>query len=229
MRAEGVPTALFARAPRAGWAKTRLAPALGVDGAARLYGAFLRDTLERVGLAKELAPSLWAASARDVEPLRRVAPTLGVCVQPEGDLGLRMRAALQAASETGLALVLGTDAPTLPIRVIREAVSALERADVVLGPSADGGYHLLGVRERPFDLRGVRWSSPHALTDTWERARAEGRTVALASPWYDVDTPDDLRLLRVHLRLRPHAAPHTARALGLLEPVDGAAPGRARL
>lgn len=211
-----IPTALFARAPVPGRAKTRLAPALGLDGAAALYAAFLRDALSTIASRPELTPTLWAASDADVDALRDTAPDLALHVQPAGDLGVRMRAALDhGIAQRGAAIVVGTDVPTLPSRLVRAAVETLRHADVVLGPSADGGYWLVGARARTFALDGVRWSTAHALADTIECARSNARSVALVPPWYDVDTPDDLLLLRTHLRLRPHAAPHTARALGL--------------
>jgi uncharacterized protein len=213
MRAEPTPLAVFARAPLPGRAKTRLAAVLGPKGAADLYAAFLHDTLEKVRAEPRVSPTLWAASAEDAAELSRRHSHLALSVQPEGDLGRRMEAALaDGIARAGHAIVLGSDAPTLPPAALRAAVHALERADVVLGPSSDGGYYLLGARGEPFALAPVRWSSRHALADTV--ACVGERRVALLAPWYDVDTPADLLLLRAHLALRPRAAPATAIALG---------------
>ncbi len=218
--------AVFARAPIAGSAKTRLAPALGVDGAARLYAAFLADTLtlaHRAQSAGLLETTLWLAAAADAEaPTLRDVPgamALPCRVQPTGDLGARMAAALDAGvASHGAALVLGSDAPTLPLALLASAYVALTRAELVLAPSADGGYVLIGahapINAALFDR--VRFSTRHALADTLAGAKRAGLSVTCVAPWYDVDTPDDLRLLRTHLLLAPNSAPRTARALSEL-------------
>lgn len=217
--------AVFARAPIAGRAKTRLIPALGADGAARLYAAFLADTLalaHRAASVGLLEPMLWLAAAADTDhPTLRNVPgvtPLPRRVQPTGDLGARMGAALDAGvASHRAALVIGSDAPTLPLALLATACAALTRADLVLGPSADGGYVLIGARvpigAALFD--GVRFSTRHALADTLAGAARCGLSAVCVAPWYDVDTPDDLRLLHTHLTLAPDAAPYTCSALGL--------------
>ena len=212
-----VPLAVFGRPPRPGEAKTRLAAALGGEVAARLYAAFVTDVLVRAtGAGFEV--TLWVAGDPDdpallaVDAARRVARR----AQEGRDLGERMAHCLEVQRvEHGRGLVLGTDSPTLPTGHLVAAARALDRADVVLGPAPDGGYWLVGARVPlggAFD--GVRWSSEHALADTLLGARRVDATVELVAPWYDVDTPDDLRLLRAHLALDPKAAPATAALLG---------------
>jgi len=202
MRAE---IAVFARAPRPGRTKTRLIPALGPEGAAALYAAFLEDTLTKL---EGLDARLWAASEADAPALEgRGWP---VSAQVGGDLGARMSHAI--ADGLGRAdgvIVIGTDAPTLPPARLRDAIDALRTHDAVLGPSADGGYYLIGSRA-PVSFGAVRWSTRHALADT---LAGLGSPARLLRPWYDVDTPDDLALLRAHLALRSRDAPATSRAL----------------
>jgi rSAM/selenodomain-associated transferase 1 len=223
--------AVFGRAPASGTAKTRLAGAtgaggvaLGPEGAARIYAAFLADTLAtaaRVAAAGHADVALWVAGAPDDASLCAVpgVAELPRVAQPEVDLGARMRAALDAGvASHGRALVVGSDAPTLPAEILVAACEAFARVDLVLGPAADGGYVLVGSRVPlpPEVFAGARFSTPHARADTLAGARRAGLSVACVAPWYDVDTPDDLRLLRLHLALAPEAAPHTARALGAL-------------
>jgi rSAM/selenodomain-associated transferase 1 len=216
------PLAIFARAPRAGRTKTRLEPQLGAEGAARLYAAFLEDVVAGCAAVPEIEAEIWAASPEDHEDdtLRSLAAQhrLDRHVQPHADLGARMAAALDAAiAKRGRGLVLGTDAPTLPRAWLTAAARALDEADVVLGPSADGGYWTVGARAgvTPAALfAGVRWSVPTTLAETLANVARLGHRAALLSPWYDVDTPDDLRTLRAHLALDRAAAPATARALG---------------
>ena len=220
--------AVFGRAPRAGAAKTRLAPALGPEGAARLYSAFLADTLALARAADHAGivdATLWAADAPDDAALLEVPGAREVprCAQSAGDLGVRLGAALDAGvASHGRALVIGSDAPTLPLSLLRAASAALDAADVVLGPSADGGYFLIGARVTVGAalFAGARFSTRFALLDTLAGAARLGLSVARIAPWYDVDTPDDLRVLRAHLSLAPTVAPHTSGALRLYAGFD---------
>ncbi len=220
-RRAGCALAVFARAPVAGQAKTRLIPALGAAGAARLYAAFLADTLEtaaRVAADGRVAVALWVAGAVDDAALRAVPGTDGLPrrAQPGVSLGARMRAALDAGvAAHGRALVVGGDASLLPAATLHAAAAALDEADLVLVPASDGGYVLVGARAPlpPAVFAEARFSTRHALADTLAGAARAGLRAACVAPWYDVDTPDDLRLLRLHLALAPGAAPHTARAL----------------
>ncbi len=206
---------LFARAPVPGHTKTRLIPTLGAEGAARLYSAFLEDTLER--FASDFSPQLSCAGELTHPVLARLAQIheLELRAQREGDLGVRMshdRALMNKTHDTGV--IIGTDIPTLPRVFVEAAFKALAHADVVLGPTSDGGYYLVGTRgDWPELFRGVRFSGPHALADTVAAATRAGAEVALLSPWYDIDESGDLRLLRAHLSLDPGAAPHTAACL----------------
>lgn len=214
---ELTPVAIFAKPPVPGRTKTRLIPALGAQGAAALHGAFVSDTLARCAEVDELAPVLSCADDGDHPALAELASGCAVerTVQPPGDLGARMAATLHdAIARAGRGLVVGTDAPTLPASLLRAAVRALERAELVLGPAADGGYYLVGARGRvPAVFEGVPWSTPRVLAVTLAHAARAGATPALLPPWYDVDTPDDLRLLTAHLALEPGAAPATAQVL----------------
>jgi len=211
---------VFVRPPTIGAVKTRLGRAFGEEGAAALYRAFVDDTLElcqRVRDAGRVEVALWAAEIDDpvvIEWGRRLgtAPRL----QPDGDLGTR----LCAAFDEGLrrherVVIIGSDAPTLPFRLIVAAFNALDTAPMALGPANDGGYYAIGSthRVRPH-FGGVRWSTPTALEDT-QRANDE-HEIAILSPWYDIDEPADLHILRAHLSARPKAAPATARCLGEL-------------
>ena len=215
---------IFARAPVPGATKTRLIPALGAEGpvvAARLHEAFLADLLPRVA---EVAPvTLFVAGAADHPTFVALEAAHGIRIAPQvdGDLGARMGAALDALLTSGAerAFLVGSDAPTLPRRILERAVG--HDADVVLTPSVDGGYVLVGGCRVP-DFREVPWSSPTTLAAT--RARNPG--AELTEPWYDVDEPEDLELLRLQLTLDPGAAPQTARLLARLPRADVPAPRR---
>lgn len=200
---------VFGRDPTAGNVKTRLIPELGETGAAELYAAFLADTLARCMTFEEHDLSFWLADA----PSRELDLEVRIEVQRGEDLGARMAHAIATELATHeRVIVIGSDSPTLPTSYIAAADRRLATHDLVLGPSADGGYYLIGAT-RPIDdvLREIDWSTARVLEQTI--ARSKHLRVALLSPWYDVDTPDDLRLLRAHIAVDPTAAPTTAAAL----------------
>jgi rSAM/selenodomain-associated transferase 1 len=211
--------AVFVRPPTVGSVKTRLTAVLGASGAVGLYRAFVEDTIRlcsRVRAAGRIDVALWSAGPSADQTVSEWARRLGTSarVQPEGDLGVKLSTAFaEGLQRYERVVVIGSDAPTLPIDLIVAAFDSLDNAPIVLGPANDGGYYAVGAtrRVRPrFD--GVRWSSPSALEDTIA-ANAPHR-VAVTPPWYDVDDPTDLAILRVHLSVDPGAAPATARFLG---------------
>jgi glycosyltransferase A (GT-A) superfamily protein (DUF2064 family) len=113
-----------------------------------------------------------------------------------------MTRALDVLFESGAsrAVLVGSDSPTLPPAYISDSFQQLEGSDVVLGPTSDGGYYLIGVRARPGRLlENIRWSTPQAIEDTEARARIAGLSVARLRPWYDIDTCEDLIRLRMEL------------------------------
>lgn len=203
--------AVFVRSPEAGRVKTRLIPKLGPRGASELYEAFVEDTLrtcQRIAADQSCSLLMWVAGPVD-STVRSWARRFEAELRPQcdGDLGER----LQAAFAFGLSghervVLLGSDAPSLPAPWLSALIRMLDGADMVLGPSRDGGYYGVGAARgtRP-SFEAVRWSTRHALSDTLS-ANA-GLQVALASPWFDIDEPTDLSLLRAQLSLDPKAAP----------------------
>jgi len=205
-----VPAYVFAKAPGRGGVKTRLEPAVGADGAARLAAALLEDTLESLLDAGRTAPVL---AVDDVAAFRgRGVP---VVAQGEGDLGQRLERVLGGALERApRALAVGSDSPGLPAPLIEEALAALERTDAVLGPADDGGFTLLGLRRCPPGLLGaIPWSRADTLRATVARLRTAGLSVATTRAWFDVDRPADLARLRVELAEGTVQARHTEEVL----------------
>ena len=186
---------VFAKAPRPGKVKTRLARALGDERAAALYRRMGRLVLDGVAAAPATVTACFAPDDAEAE----VREWLGASAarywpQGDGDLGARMSRmfdrAFQAADR---ALVVGTDAPAVDDATIRRALEALDSADVVLGPSRDGGYYLLGLRRpRPGLFEAIRWSTGSVMRETAERARGEGLEVTFLEVESDIDTAADL-------------------------------------
>jgi rSAM/selenodomain-associated transferase 1 len=202
---------LFARNPVPGRVKTRLQPHLSPDQAAALYTAFVRDS---VALLRGCGAQRKIVASADVDGLAGLRslldPTgedgLEFVAQEGGDLGMRMEHALGWAFDTGTtrAVILGTDAPSLPPTTIDDALARLAEADVVLGPSVDGGYYLVGVTAQAFEdaapalFRGIAWSTGSVLAQSVEALTAP-LSLALLPAWYDVDGPQQAAFLRSHL------------------------------
>lgn len=209
---------VFARDPVPGRTKTRLIPALGPEGAAELHRAFIEDTLHHVFEVEDCQVTLFHADAEPGEQLVALADRTRTPLRAQegSSLGERMSRALSHMLRSSeAAMVVGTDAPTFGAASIRDALRKLAtHAPWCLGPSADGGYVCIGAR-RGVTLRftGVRFSTRHALEDTVDANSHEVGPPALLAPGYDIDNPRDLRLLRVHLSMRPDVAPRSAEAL----------------
>ena len=109
------------------------------------------------------------------------------------------------------AVIMDSDSPTLPAAYLAQAFTALDKADVVLGPCADGGYYLIGLNHpQPCLFRGVQMSTPHVVRDTLNLAAADGLSVIQLPLWYDVDTAMELERLKRELASLPlERASHT--------------------
>ncbi len=184
---------MFARAPVVGTVKRRLAADIGPLAAQRFYARTTADALAR--LARDGRWCTWLAVTPDrFAAAGRFWPT-GVTRLPQGrgDLGQRMARAF-ARFPGAPAVLVGSDIPDLGAAHIAAAIAALGGHEAVLGPAADGGYWLVGLRDGralPGIFDGVRWSTPHALADTLANLR--GRRVALLEKLDDVDDGAGLR------------------------------------
>ncbi len=183
---------IFAKWPRAGQVKTRLAADIGVSAALNFYRTTTARLIREVGhdprwdctiaIAPDTAPNL---------PLWQGLPLVG---QGGGNLGTRMQSVFDEAPG-GPVIIIGSDIPGITKGRIAEGFRQLGRNEVVLGPAHDGGYWLVGQRRRPHILQlfnNVRLSSPHTLGDTLVNVR--GRKVALIDTLVDVDRGADLAL-----------------------------------
>lgn len=185
---------MMARMPEPGRVKTRLAADIGCDAAALLYRAFVEDLVERLHATWPLV--LGGDPAWPLTAYGRWLPDLhAVWGQGDGDLGARMARLLQRAFDEGWssAVLIGSDVPHLPSSFLDEAVARLEAgADIVLGPSADGGYYLVAMRRRWPVFDGIEWSTPRVLEQTLARAAELGARVEHLHVETDVDDGSDL-------------------------------------
>lgn len=192
---------VFAKAPRPGEVKTRLANDMGpagspdFEGAAALYRRMGRLVVDNVAQAPVTLTVCYDPPGAETE----MRDWLGAAAtrywsQGEGDLGERLsRMFVRAFEAAGPVVVIGTDTPAAGADTVARALAALDTADVVLGPSRDGGYYLLALRElRPALFAGISWSTESVLAETAARARALGLGVTFLEVETDVDTAGDL-------------------------------------
>lgn len=202
---------------------------VGAARAAQLARAFLLDSADLLRfLAPRYAATLTAfhAPADAGEEMGALLPGWTLTPQPEGDLGARMGAAFESLFQPGIAcaLLTGTDAPTLPPALLELLPAAVAGgADAAVIPALDGGYCAIAMaRPLPALLDSMPWSAPGLLDATRARAAAAGLRLDVLQPWHDVDSAEDLELLRLSLAaaqppgcspLPPYRANHSRVAL----------------
>src|ERR1700730_5443970 len=192
---EPVAIAILAKAPLPGLAKTRLAPALGPDGAANLQARFIERAVTTAQAAAVGPVTLWAAPHHPAFQTISARFSVPLVQQPEGDLGARMLAAIAAAN--GPAVVIGTDCPALTPDHLRAAARSLaDGVDVVIVPVEDGGYALLGMRRaQPALFASLTWSTDTVMAETRRRLTRLGLSGPERARLWDVDEPADLARL----------------------------------
>jgi uncharacterized protein len=196
----GVQIAVLTKTPTPGLVKTRLIPALGAAGAARLQRQLTRSALACAQQAQLGPVTLWCAPDTGHHFFRALHTTTAVnCqTQPVGDLGARMLAAFEWHCRQGPLLLIGSDCPALMPWHLRAAAAALvDGDDAVYIPAEDGGYVLVGMsRPQPALFTGMAWSTAEVMSETRARANAQGLRLRELVTLWDVDVPSDLPRLR---------------------------------
>jgi len=233
--------ALMAKVPFAGPVKTRLTPPLSPEEAATLSTCFLRDMTTNVfGMNSDGTEGVVLYTPADAEAfLHNLLPDGFKLVAQRGEtLGERLINAATDLLSNGFESVclINSDSPTLPGEILKTAASLLAQDGdrVVLGPSEDGGYYLIGLKRPHRELfERIAWSTKTVLAHTIERAADINLPVELLPTWYDVDDAATLRLLCDELSLLSDdhngraqfrggsEAPHTRKYLAGLIARDG--------
>ena len=202
---------VFGKNPVPGRVKTRLAKEVGDVSAALLYRSFLLDSLEVFG---NLDLDLWlylAPSETDID-LEISSRVARFETQSGEGLGQRMSNAFKDMFARGYQRVgiVGSDHPTLPVRILRRGFADLSCGHVVLGPSDDGGYYFLAInRYQPNLFKGIRYGRHDVLEATLQRAESLGLRPTILDYWYDVDTAEDLERLTLELQSETTICRHT--------------------
>jgi rSAM/selenodomain-associated transferase 1 len=215
---EGRTLVVMAKAPRLGTVKTRLAQSLSDEAVTELYCCLLEDTLALGRSLGDVEVAIMCPES-DVDELARLAgmplagkPASVVAQQGEGlAAGLTSVFAYFAEGHQRRIIAFNSDSPHLPRSVLEDAFESLGAHDVVVGPTHDGGYYLVGAKaSHPTLFAGDGMGTSSALERLLARARALELSVGFAAPFYDIDVADDLTRLAEELRLAPARAPRTA-------------------
>ena len=199
---------LFAKDPVAGQVKTRLSSLLDNSTTLNLYHHFLSDSIEKVCSVAEADRFIGIASNSQTGYFEDVSRRRSVqlFVQEGDNLGERMRRAFEERFKEGYerVVIIGADSPTLPTAYIEQALQS--QKEVVIGPSTDGGYYLIGMQGKVTDVfEGVSWGTDQVLSETLDVLKGQRAEAELLPVWYDVDLPEDLRFLKTHLEWMVHS------------------------
>ncbi len=199
---------VFAKQPTPHRVKTRLVPPLSPEQAATLYTAFLIDGCAALAELPNIDIVIAYTPPEARPDLQALIGEEAIYIPQTGDgLGERLTSATQWAAAHGYTkiLLVGSDSPTLPISYISEAITLLDTRDIVIGPSVDGGYYLIGFAVEnlgtivPLVFSEIAWSTADVLRQTITRIQSTEATLGLLPPWYDIDTAEDLAFLSAHI------------------------------
>jgi rSAM/selenodomain-associated transferase 1 len=204
---------VMAKAPRPGAVKTRLVPSLSPQAVADFYCCLLDDTLTLARSLNDVGVAIMCPPS-DVEELMRLAGAAAEVVAQKGEglaAGLTSVFAHFAEGHQQRIIAFNSDSPHLPRSVLEGAFDTLAAHDVVVGPTHDGGYYLVGAKAfHPTLFAHDGMGTSNALERLLSRAQALELSVGFATPFYDIDVADDLTRLAKELRLAPARAPRTA-------------------
>ena len=207
---------IMAKAPRPGEVKTRLASGLAPAAVAAFYCCLLDDTLALARSLNDVAVAIICPDS-DVDELTQLAGNEVSVVAQTGEglaAGLTSVFVHFAEGHQRRVIAFNSDSPHLPRSVLEDAFETLAAHDVVVGPTRDGGYYLVGATaSHPTLFAGDGMGTRTALERLLSRARALELSIGFADPFYDIDVADDLTRLAEELRLAPAKAPRTARWL----------------
>jgi len=198
---------LFARDPVLGQVKTRLRSSFDDETIFKLYVCFVEDSLEKIRQVDNVKcfvgifPENHSGFFEGMESFG-----MSLFVQRGNDLGDKMRQAFVDRFAEGYkkVVIIGSDSPSLPVSYINKALAS--EKDLVLGPSTDGGYYLIAMKDKVSEVfSGVAWGTENVLDETLDKIKGTSISLELLPIWYDVDSPDDLKFLKTHLELITHS------------------------
>lgn len=212
---------LFAKHPVMGKVKTRLAKDTDDDFALNIYKCFIKDSLNRFGVVD--ADLIMFVRGKSVIGTFKKTFSIKIPCYPQitGDLGLRMQHAMQKMflQDYNRVAIVGSDSPDLPVSYINDAFYYLSKNDVVIGPSYDGGYYLIGCSiSLPLTrlFLNIEWSTNKVLSQTLDRIKTNGYSCHLLEKWRDIDTLKDLDFCHKNAYKTEFINSHTIKYLNYL-------------
>jgi uncharacterized protein len=191
---------VYGKAPEAGRVKTRLTPPLPPDEAASVYEACLRDVIALCARERARVELWYHADGRADDYFAREFPHLTLQRQSTGDLGAKMKDSFARSFADGAqhVMIIGSDVPTLPESIINAALDDVRDAELVIGPTLDGGYYLVGLNAQAWPraqtlFDDIAWSTDAVFRLTAAKAESAGLDTRVLPGWYDVDTIEYLR------------------------------------
>lgn len=198
---------IFAKTPVKGKVKTRLQKNLSQTNVLKLYKEFLFQTVYTAKKVRNCKKIIACYPDENHPYFKTLAMKFGfhLIKQHGSDLGNRMKNAITELLNNGYkkAVIIGCDSPTLPKEYIEKAFNVLNKKSLVIGPSCDGGYYLIGVRGvAPPIFNNIKWGTREVLKETLKRIPKKMLPSFHLLPfWYDIDTNEDLEFLNLHKRI----------------------------
>ncbi len=195
---ESTALVIFLRFPRPGRVKSRLAVSLGQEKAANFYRLCAEQLFREIsGVSGDCRKYLFYSDRGDESDIINWAgPGFDYLPQAGGNLGERLEQAFSRLFGKGMGkvIILASDTPDITVGIINDAIEAMDRHDIVIGPSIDGGYYLIGMKKQHGELfRGISWSTEKVLGQTMEIIEALKLGVYILPELRDIDTEEDLR------------------------------------
>lgn len=203
---------IMAKAPRPGRVKTRLNPSLPQPAVIAFYRCLLDDTLELARSLGDVEIAIMCPGSDAAEMASLVGDGVRVVAQTGEGLAAALTSVFREFTAAGRRVVaFNSDSPHLPTSVLQSAFETLIASDVVVGPTHDGGYYLVGAKVTyPALFEGDGMGTGKALDILLQRAGTMQLSVGFTEPFYDIDVVDDLVRLAAELKLAPARAPRTA-------------------
>lgn len=195
---------MFSKAPEPGKVKTRLTSHMSDLDAASFHEAFVVDTLDTIVSLENAETYIACHPDKEHRFFGEIEEHFNIKTfsQEGGDLGERMENAFRYLRKIGHKeiLIIGSDSPTLPAEIVDEAFEKLKKYELVIGPSHDGGYYLIGISGRIPDLfSGIDWGTDKVFEETIKKAKESKLDFSILPLWYDIDTIKELRFMQIHL------------------------------
>lgn len=207
----------MAKEPKIGHTKTRLTPPLSPLNATRLYEALLRDTIELISEIEIIDLAIAVTPPESNQYFEKISPASTLIIPVTcADIGDCLKKVLGKLLDRGYSKVmaLNADSPALPVEYILEAIQQLDTKDLVFGPTQDGGYYLVGLKQLYENIFcDIEWSTDKVLSESLSKAEQLGLKTWILSTWFDVDSADDVKQLEAKLNEFPNQSLYYTRQL----------------